>query len=108
MSELREVQLYISESDMSIVIEVAKAMGAAIAIRFNSCPQSYATRNIQTDVVIRYQGIEWGIKDGMLVYDNMYSRTVSRFIRDYLVAKLRRKGLYPKISETDREYVLTI
>lgn len=106
MSELREIQLHISESDMPIVTEVAKAMGAAI--RFNSCPQSYATRNIQTDVVIRYQGIEWGIKDGMLVYDNMYSRTVSRFIRDYLVAKLRRKGLYPRISETDREYVLTI
>jgi hypothetical protein len=100
------VELHISETDIPTVTEVAKTMGASL--RFNSCPKSYATENIHADVVIKYQGIEWGIKDGRLVFDNMYGKTVSRFVRDYLTAKLKRRGMYPRVSETDREYVLTI
>lgn len=103
MSELRKVKLKV---DVDIVKQVVSKLDASI--RENDKPSSYATSSIVCDYVIRYNNVEFGIKNGELIYDDMFGNKVSKFVETYIEEKLARKQVRFKKVETNKEYVFLI
>ena len=93
MSELRKVKFKIKEE---LAIEVAEKLG--YEVERNKIIDSYATRHIKGDIVFKKRYIEFGIVDGELIYDNMYSSNVADFVSEYMSAVLQRKGLNPIVQ----------
>lgn len=104
MSELRKIQMnFFREQE---VREVAEKIGATI--RQDDFINSYATRGIKADLVIAWKGVEFGIKDGQLVFDNMFAEKVSAFTKEYILSTVKKRGRMIREYETENAYVLII
>lgn len=103
MSELRKIKVQVNIDTLK---KVADKLGATI--KEKAIPNSYATKTIECDYVIRYKNIEFGIKDMELVYDDMFGYKVAEFMNHYLKKVLDEKKIRYKQIETEREFVYLI
>lgn len=103
MSELRKLKVRLN---IDLLKEVTSEIGATI--RENDIPNTFATRAIKCDYVINYKGVEFGVKDMELVYDDMFGSRVAEFMNSYLKKVLDKKKIRYRQIETEKEYVYLI
>ncbi len=105
MSQLRKVKLQISKD---VAEDVCRKMGWDY--RANDVVHSYATQRAQivADLVMAINGVEIGMRDGELIYDDMYEKEAMMFVSEYLSELFQRQGVQYEKVETDKKLVFIV